>query len=429
MSLAEPVATALGRATRTAYGFQCKCPCHKDEGASLEVKDSPDGKDILVRCSANCPWWEVKDRIDQMGLLNGHGAKKNVAMHFRASDWLAMPITPPTPILPGVFDAKDKVVIIGQSKTRKSFFTEQLAMSLASGMSFLGFQSAGKKKVVLVQSEITLDNYHARCVRMAEHLGVPHADLDQLIIVNARGLKYLEEVIEEAATLHRPDVIIIDPFYKVIQGDENKSEDIKLVLRFFDHLTEKTGAAIVYVHHDKKGASGDQQLTDRGSGSGVLGRDFDSAIYLSPHKENKDDIVVEFICRNYPPHDPITVSWWDYHFAKSNALPEKKTSRDIMTGPRIGLSDHVKLAQAVVKERYLAGEREMGAGVFNALLEDKGIKHRRLVAVKDELVRLGEIEITHAKAMKGQSSKNITLLGTQRELLRAAFNRFGGDEI
>lgn len=410
MSLAEPVATALGRATRTAYGFQCKCPCHKDEGASLEVKDSPDGKDILVRCSANCPWWEVKDTIGQMGLLNGHGAKANVALHLKASDWLALPIVPPIPVLPEIFDAKDKVVIIGQSKTRKSFFTEQLAMCLASGMSFLGFQSAGKKKVVLVQSEITLDNYHARCVRMAEHLGIPHPDLDQLIIVNARGLKYLEEVIEEAATLHKPDVIIIDPFYKVIQGDENKSEDIKLILRFFDRLTEKTGAAIMYVHHDKKGVSGDQQLTDRGSGSGVLARDFDSAIFLSPHKSNPNDLVVEFITRNYPPKEPITVSWWDYHFAKSNAVPEKKTSRDVAKGASTRLDQHVRAALEVIKEKWKAGYKELGISTLRALLADEGIKYKRFDAVVEELVRAGEITIETRKAEKGRESKFITPL-------------------
>lgn len=412
MSLAETVATALGRAKPTPYGYQCKCPCHKDDNASLEIKDTEDGKDIRARCGANCPWWEVKEAIAQLGLLNGNGHKsQSMAMHLRASDWLALPIVPAKPILQNIFDAGDKVVIIGQSKTRKSFFTEQLAFCLASGNAFLGFPTTGKKKVLLFQSEITLNNYHARCVRMAEHLGIDHAELDQLIVVNARGLKHPEEIVQEATELHKPDVVVIDPFYKLIQGDENKSEDIKLVLRFFDRLAEKTGAAIVYVHHDKKGMAGDQQLTDRGSGSGVLGRDFDSAIYLAPHKDNKDDVVVEFICRNYPPQDAITVTWWDYHFARSNALPHKRTSRDLLNGTKAGLPELLQLARALIKEKYLANYRELGMNSFNAMLEDKGITHRRLAAVKEELIRTQEITIETKKAGRGVSNKNVTLLG------------------
>jgi RecA-family ATPase len=41
-----------------------------------------------------------------------------------------------------------------------------------------------------------------------------------------------------------------------MDGDESKIEEVKPLLRKFDLLVEKTKAALIYVHHDKKGISG-----------------------------------------------------------------------------------------------------------------------------------------------------------------------------
>ena len=270
----ETIAESLGGAIKTPEGYRCNCPLHTDTPRTLKLSDNPDGS-INVDCFLSCHPKEIRSALIELGLVaplnNGADSgeqEPNGVTALVASTWLKEPQIPANPVLLNLFDSGDKVVIIGQSKTRKSFFALQLSLTLSSGRGFLGFISTEKKKVLLVQSEIKKDRYHSRCVRMAERLNIEPDELSELLIVNTRGAPSQQLLIERQVEEHKPDVVIIDPFYKLISGDESKSEDVKPILRFFDTLAEKSGAAIVYVHHDKKGVSGDQQLTDRGSGTG-----------------------------------------------------------------------------------------------------------------------------------------------------------------
>lgn len=329
-----------------------------------------------------------------------------------ASDWLKLPVAKQDPILFGAFDLSDKVLIVGQSKTKKSFFTQQLAFCIAAGRSFVGFSALEPRKVLLVQSEIKADKFHSRCVRMANSLGMLPSDLSNLVIVNARGGNNQQAIVEEHALQQRPAVIIVDPLYKLIAGDENKSEDVKPILQFFDSLAERVKATVIYVHHDRKGYGGDQQLTDRGSGTGILGRDYDAAIYLSLHKDQESALVVDVVSRNYAPQPPLVIEWFDAHFGPSEASADKRTSRNALEARRKGLEEYVEAARKLLARLYMEGVRQLGMNQFNDRLEAIDIKHRRLAAVKERLVELGIIEITTRKAAAGVSSKYITLLDT-----------------
>lgn len=333
---------------------------------------------------------------------------------INVGEWLRTETEPQQPILTGVFDRADKVVIIGQSKTRKSFFSQQLAFCLASGRDFLGFGALEPRKVLLIQSEIKQTRYHGRCARMAEKLGMTSAELAGLLVVNSRGVSNQQQLVEDMVIQHKPDVVVVDPFYKLIAGDESKSEDVKPILKFFDSLAERTGASIIYVHHDRKGISGDQQLTDRGSGTGILGRDYDSAIYLAPHKDERDTLVVEFITRNYAPVEPITIQWWDAHFQRSDASAEKKTSRNSLNGPKKDIDHWVTLARGIVREKVRKGITELGMASFNAMLEDADIRNRRLAAIKEHLILEGTIKIKWNKGKRDESCKIVMMFDTEQ---------------
>lgn len=326
---------------------------------------------------------------------------------LNAESWIKEPEVVATQILPGVFDKGDKVVIIGKSKTRKSFFAQQLAFCLAAGRSFLQFK-AEKCKVLIIQSEIKKHRYHTRCLRMAERLEILPGELANLTVVNARGCPDLRALIKERVRAVKPDIVIIDPFYKLIDGDENKSEDIKPILKVFDALAEETGAAIVYVHHDKKGAIGDVDLNDRGSGSGLLARDFDSAIFLAAHETIEDGLVAEFITRNYSSPEKFTIEWMNYSFGVSDALPNKRTARS--ANRKAKLEDLVATAKKLIAGEYNFGSRTMGVSVFNKKLTELGIPKNCLMAVREELIRVQAIEIETHKAQQGRDSKVIVFI-------------------
>lgn len=335
-----------------------------------------------------------------------------------ASQWLVQPVIPAEPVLEGLFDMGDKVMIVGKSKTRKSFFALQMAFCIAGYRKFLT-QQVTKRRVLLVQFEIKANNYHARCKTMAEKLVIDVKALDNLIIINARGAtnnaEDLQDYLVKCVDEIRPEVIFLDPLYKILDGDESKIEDVKPTLRFFDQLAEKKQAAVVIVHHDKKGSSGDQEATDRGSGSGVLGRDADCGITLTEHKDQPDTVVVEAYVRNHPKFSPICAEWNDYHFTVSGALPEKKTSRT-SNKPKIKHQAKVDTALGVIA-KLRPYKPSMGMSLFNSELMDAGVGKDSLTAVKESLIEMGVIEIrASGKKIKGQDFKMVFFVNKQEPL-------------
>jgi len=221
--------------------------------------------------------------------------------------------TPPPldPIIPGVFDRGDKVAIIASSKQKKSFFTLHMAMCLAAGRNFLQWENDKQHKVMICQFEIKEGHFHRRILSMAASLDITAKDIqDRLTIYNMRGIATGSDFLEKLkAEINRvaPDFIIFDPLYKMTTGDENSATDMKPILVAFDRIAEECQCAVVYVHHDAKGSPGDRDIRDRGAGSGVVGRDYDACITMTPHATESGASVVEVLLRNYKPQEPFTV--------------------------------------------------------------------------------------------------------------------------
>ncbi len=266
-----------------------------------------------------------------------------------ASDWLRESPPDTDPVLLDTFDAGDKVAVVAASKTRKSFYALQLAISLAAGKDFLSWGVSRPRQVLVVQMEIQERHYWRRVRRMAEALKVGVDDLDErLMIVNGRGHGLTAEQLKPLAEKAEAEVVIIDPLYKLSEGDENSAGDMGRLLSQFDELATATGAAVVYVHHDAKGSPGDRDTRDRGSGSGVLGRDYDACMTLTEHRdEGADAAVVQALLRNYPPQEGFAIRWADNHFQLApDLLAEPATSRSKAQGRRRG-PDIKEIAEAV----------------------------------------------------------------------------------
>jgi hypothetical protein len=242
---------------------------------------------------------------------------------INACDWLKTEPPPVDPVLVNILDVGDKMAIIGASKTRKSFFTLQMAVCLAAGMDFLAWKVAKPRRVLVVQMEIQDRHYWRRMRGMCNKMRVDEQTLgDRLSIINARGALLKPQEIYECAQRVKAEVIIIDPLYKLLQGDENSAQDMKPVLEMFDKITRHTGAALIYIHHDAKGSPGDRDTRDRGSGSSVIGRDYDACITLTEHQDKKEDArVIQTLLRNYPPQEPFAARWQDMRFQRDDTLP------------------------------------------------------------------------------------------------------------
>jgi len=256
-----------------------------------------------------------------------------------AAEWLETDPPEPDQVLVDSFDIGDKISIIGVSKSRKTFFLLQMLISLAAGVPFLIWNVPVARRILHCQFEIRKDHYHRRVRRMCKAMGITAADIgDRFQIVNCRGLGIVGkagiETIGKLAEGTRPDIVSIDPLYKIMDGIENATEGMKGTLDSFDKLAEDVTASVMYIHHDGKGAAGDRAIQDRGSGSGVLGRDEDYRITLTQHSTEEDAVVVETMLRNYRPQSPFTIQWEEdentggYKFVqRPDMMPTKKTSK------------------------------------------------------------------------------------------------------
>jgi RecA-family ATPase len=73
------------------------------------------------------------------------------------AEWLGRTPPPPDYILDGVFETGSRVMLVGSSKTRKSFMAAQLAVCLATGQGFIGIRVPKPRRVLLANLENARD--------------------------------------------------------------------------------------------------------------------------------------------------------------------------------------------------------------------------------------------------------------------------------
>lgn len=199
--------------------------------------------------------------------------------------WNDMPDKRPE-LISGVLREGHKMLIVGGSKTGKSFLQIELCISIAEGRDWLGWKCT-QGRVLYVNLELD----RASCLHRfrdvyAALLGTDRAPkgLRYIDIWNLRGaaesMDKLTKKLIRRAKKNDYKAIIIDPIYKVLTGDENSAEQMARFCNEFDKICRDTGAAAIYCHHHSKGAQGGKKSMDRASGSGVFGRDPDALLDL-----------------------------------------------------------------------------------------------------------------------------------------------------
>lgn len=283
---------------------------------------------------------------------------------------------PPDPdyIVNGMFEAGSRVMVVGSSKTRKSFLVQQLGLSVACGLDFLGHGVPRPRRVLLANLENAPDWQHRRVLAMCDTLSITAAALgDRLAILNGRGRCIGLSAIEAEAVRHRAELVILDPLYKLDGGaDESDMGERKRLVAELEAMGKRTGASLAFVHHDGKGRPGDRDIRDRGAGSSVINRDVDCTLALTPWGDEIDPdadnlIVLSILARNSKPIRDVTLIFQNGAFAVDPAgrEPFKATSKSFNGAGRsrpfdaaaaVGLVD----ARPMVKGEYRAAIAAFG---------------------------------------------------------------------
>lgn len=170
---------------------------------------------------------------------------------------------------------RGKSLLYAPPKSGKSYLCLQLARCIASNESFLGIPTTSGS-VLYIQWELGEEILQDRLRRTGKsYEGVFVGTTFSIKLDSLVG----QQQLWRAMTAVEPQVLILDPWYKAIQGDEDKATEMREALDFLDSLIEGFNCSIFIIHHAGK------DLSKRGRGSSILEDWVDS--YLQMQKVSK----------------------------------------------------------------------------------------------------------------------------------------------
>ena len=237
----------------------------------------------------------------------------------------------PPQIIEGILFRGAKMVLAGPSKSRKTWNLSDLALSVAFGQPWCGFQTRAST-VIYVNLEIAQFSYRKRLRLICAGRGFDLTANPPLCLWNRRGKD--NEITQLAVRIRRQaarlgaDLIIIDPIYKTYgDREENSNTEMAQLLNELEKLAHDTGAAVLIAAHFPKGNLTGRDAIDRVAGASVFGRDPDTLLVMTPH-EQPDAFTVSPILRDFPPQPEIVIQWTNFHFQRIAADPKSIQGRD-----------------------------------------------------------------------------------------------------
>lgn len=188
-------------------------------------------------------------------------------------------------LISGVLRQGHKMLLAGPSKAGKSFALIELCIAIAEGKTWLGRFSCAQGRVLYINLELDRPSCLHRFKDVYTAMGLAPDNLRNIDIWNLRGAsvpmdKLAPKLIRRAGKKGYT-VVILDPIYKVITGDENSADQMAKFCNQFDVVCRALDCAVIYCHHHSKGAQGGKRSMDRASGSGVFARDPDAMLDMT----------------------------------------------------------------------------------------------------------------------------------------------------
>lgn len=224
-----------------------------------------------------------------------------------------------TPIINGLLDPKDQLLIFGAGGIKKSFLTLDVAFNLASqpsGGLWGMFGIASPVNTMFVQAENGIFNVKKRIDLMmkanprfkevAGRLSFLSSGDDCRVMGNLLDKSFqaaLKEKIYQTAT----SVLVIDPLISFHSGDENDNVTMRRTLDSLTLLCEDTHTSAILVHAGKGGNA----ATSGGRGASAIGDWAPNILYLEPDAKEGGEIlkVTHLKSRNYEKVAPFRLEF------------------------------------------------------------------------------------------------------------------------
>ncbi len=228
-----------------------------------------------------------------------------------AADGQHTPADKPDDLIEGIAFEGSKISLSAPSKGRKTYFQIFIAICIAAGIPIFG-RKVKQGRVLYLNLELCRYSFQRRVKEICRSLGVTLPP-DSFHVWHLRGqcvsIEQLEIQLPSVCGHGRYVLSVFDPLYKLLGNrDENSAGQMADLLNRMERLSQRIGAAYLVAHHFAKGNAALKSAIDRSSGSGVVARDGDSIITLTPHKED-NCFAMEITCRDHAPIKPQVLRW------------------------------------------------------------------------------------------------------------------------
>lgn len=186
----------------------------------------------------------------------------------------------------GILRVGHKMCIAGPSKAGKSYLLIELAIAVVNGGYWLGHKCR-PGRVLYCNFELDKRSCEHRIKDVCVAMQTTPPYRDALMCWHLRGRtmpldRLATRLVKRCQRCGGFSLIILDPVYKVLTGDENSAAEMSEFCRHLDRIANDCNATLVFCHHHSKGVQGGKRSMDRASGSGVFARDPDALIDLLP---------------------------------------------------------------------------------------------------------------------------------------------------
>ena len=250
-------------------------------------------------------WLEADDQADEAARF-----EKSGIVGYWDTDFDALELPPFDWIIEGLVAKHLKGDLFAKSKTYKTYFSLQLAWSVAYALPFLDLRIPKPRRVAYFDLELIPVGFQDRFKKMKRELGITCGNNLRIYPLRDSARKLRQYAPQIVAELKREgiDFAIIDPRYKLLtpEEDENSGMGLQGVLDFRDEIAKV--CAVLLVGHDPKGTVAGKSMADRGAGSYRAGADCDFAFALAEH-EKEGRLVVSFTARYDITPDDITAKY------------------------------------------------------------------------------------------------------------------------
>ena len=275
-------------------------------------------------------------------------------------------------LIDGLLRQGHKMMLAGPSKAGKSFALIELCIAIAEGTSWLGQFPCHRGNVLYINLELNRASCIDRFCRIYDALGLAGDHDDAIDLWNCRGhARPMEQLVRDIVRRTAGKdymAIVLDPIYKITNGDENSAFDMGQFCNQLDKLAAVKQCAVIYCHHYSKGSQTVKKAQDRASGSGVFSRDADAILDMLDVKSPigaPPAFRIEAILREFAPPLPfyITFDYPIHHIDYTGLIASYNEDLD-----NLGRGREDMLAGK--KQKCLSNQQLMRE-VFDEIMEEK----------------------------------------------------------